>query len=89
MIDQKQIAKQMIQFNKAAFDNSFKAMSMVYEQNEKMVGTFIEQAAWLPGEGKKAISEWMNAYKKGTDDFKKTVDDQYKKVEDYFSGSEK
>jgi len=89
MIDQKQIAKQMIQFNKAAFDNSFKAMSMVYEQNEKMVGTFIEQAAWLPGEGKKAISEWMNAYKKGCDSFKKTVDDQYKKVEDYFSDSKK
>ena len=89
MIDNKQIGKQMIQFNKAAFDNSFKAMSMVYEQNEKMVGTFLDQAAWLPGEGKKAISEWMNAYKKGCDDFKKTVDDQYKKVEGFFSGSKK
>jgi hypothetical protein len=54
-----------------------------------MVGTFLDQAAWLPGEGKKAISEWMNAYKKGCDDFKKTVDDQYKKVEDFFSGSKK
>ena len=89
MIDQKQIGKQMIQFNKSAFDNSFSAMSMVYEQNEKMVGTFLEQATWLPAEGKKAISDWMNAYKKGCDGFKKTVDDQYKKVEDFFSGSAK
>lgn len=89
MFDQKQIAKQMIQFNKSAFDNSFKAMSMVYEQNEKMVDTFLAQAAWLPAEGKKAITDWMNAYKKGSDGFKKTVDDQYKKVEDFFSGSEK
>ena len=89
MIDQKQIAKQMIQFNKAAFDNSFKAMSMVYEQNEKMVGTFLDQAAWLPGEGKKAISEWMNAYKKGCDDFKSKVDGQYGKVEEFFSAPEK
>ena len=89
MFDQKEIAKQMIQFNKAAVDNSFKAMSMVYEQNEKMVGTLVEQAAWLPSEGKKAISDWMNAYKKGCDDFKKTVDDQYKKVEAFLSGSKK
>ena len=89
MIDQKQIAKQMIQFNKSAFDNSFKAMSMVYEQNEKMVDTFLEQAAWLPADGKKAIHDWMNAYKKGCDDIKKTVDDQYKKVDAYISGSVK
>ena len=33
MIDNKLIGKQMIQFNKAAFDNSFKAMSMVVEQS--------------------------------------------------------
>jgi hypothetical protein len=88
MIDQKQIAKQMIQFNKAAFDNSFKAMSMVYEQNEKMVGTFIEQDAWLPDEGKKAIFEWINTYKKGCNDLKSLVDGQYGKVEKFFSASE-
>jgi hypothetical protein len=44
MMDQKQIAKQMIQFNKTAFDNSFNAMTMVYEQNEKMVDTYLQQA---------------------------------------------
>ena len=36
-MDNKQIAKQMIQFNKAVFDNSIRAMTMVVEQNEKMV----------------------------------------------------
>lgn len=88
MMDQKQIARQMIQFNKTAFDNSFNAMTMVYEQNEKMVGAFLDQAAWLPEEGKKAISDWMNAYKKGCEDFKKMVDENYQKVEDFFSASE-
>ncbi len=34
-MDQKTIAEQMIQFNKIAMDNSIKAMTMVYEQNEK------------------------------------------------------
>ena len=40
-MDNKQITKQMIQFNKTAFDNSFSAMTMVYEQNEKMLEAFL------------------------------------------------
>ena len=86
-MDQKQIARQMIQFNKTAFDNSFNAMTMVYEQNEKMVNAFLEQATWLPENGRQAITDWIKAYQKGSADFKKMVDDNYKKVEEFFSAS--
>ncbi|MEA3232114.1 MAG: hypothetical protein U9Q05_10220 [Thermodesulfobacteriota bacterium] len=86
-MDQKQMAKQMLQFNKTAFDNTFNAMTMVYDQNEKMVGTFLQQAAWLPEDGRKAISDWMEAYKKGGENFKNLVDENYQKVEDFFAGS--
>lgn len=85
-MDQKQIAAQMIQFNKTAFDNSFKAIAMVYEQNEKMLDTFLAQATWLPEDGKKAIQDWMKSYKTGCDNFKKMVDENYSKVESYFEG---
>jgi polyhydroxyalkanoate synthesis regulator phasin len=87
-MDQKLIAKQMIQFNKTAFDNSFNAMTMVYEQSEKMVDTFLQQAAWMPEEGKKAIETWMQSYKKGCEDFKKMADKNYQKVEAFFSDTE-
>jgi hypothetical protein len=83
-MDNKQIAKQMIKFNKTAFDNSFSAMTMVYEQNEKMVETFLGQASWMPEEGKKAIGDWLAAYRNGCNDFKKMVDENYAKVEAYF-----
>ena len=86
-MDQKQIAKQMIQFNKTAFDNSFNAMTMVYEQNEKMVDTYLQQATWMPEEGRKAIENWMQSYKKGCEDFKKLADENYQKVEAFFAGS--
>ncbi len=86
-MDQKQIAQQMIQFNKTAFDNSFNAMSMVYEQSEKMVGTFLQQATWIPEEGRKAIENWMKTYKKGCEDFKMLADENYRKVEEFFAGS--
>jgi polyhydroxyalkanoate synthesis regulator phasin len=86
-MDQKQILKQMIDFNKAAFDNTFNAMVLLQEQSEKMSNTVLEQATWLPEEGKKAITDWIKAYKKGREDFKKAVDENFKKVEDFFSKS--
>ena len=86
-MDQKTIAKQMIQFNKTAIDNSFKAMTMVYEQNEKIAGVFMEQATWLPEEGKKAIKDWMATYKSGCENFKSLVDESYAKVDSFFSDS--
>ena len=79
----------MIEFNKAAFDNSFNAMMMLQEQSEKMVNTFLEQASWLPEEGTKAINEWVKAYKKGREDFKKLIDENFKKVEDFFASTDK
>ncbi|MBT8371455.1 MAG: hypothetical protein HKO68_16440 [Desulfobacterales bacterium] len=79
--------KQMLDFNKTAFDNSFSAMLTIQEQNAKMVDTFIEQAAWMPEEGKKVIRDWVGAYKKGCEDFKKAADANYKKVDQYFASA--
>ena len=83
---QKRLLKQMLDFNKATFDNTFNAMLMLQEQAEKMASTLLEQAA-LPEEGKKAVNEWVNAYKKGREEFKKSVDAGFKKVEEYFGSS--
>lgn len=83
-MDPKQIAKQMIAFNKAAFDNNFNAMYALHEQNERIINKFWEKAPVFPEEGKKAVAEWMKTYKKGCEDFKKTVDENFKKVEDFF-----
>lgn len=84
-MDQKKVFKQMIDFNKAAFDNSFNAMVMLQEQTERMAGTLLEQANWLPAEGKKAIQDWVAAYKNGRETFKKSVDDSFEKVDDFFA----
>lgn len=88
MMDQKKLFKQMIDFQKATFDNSFKAMTTLQEQGEKMVNMFIEQAPWLPEEGRTAVTEWINAYKTGRDNFKDTVESNFNKVTDFFSAGE-
>ncbi len=84
-MDQKQIFKQMLEFNKATFDNTFNGLVMLQEQAERVSDTLLSQANWLPEEGKKAINEWTKAYKKGREDFRKTVDESFKKVEEFFS----
>ncbi len=83
------LAKQMIEFNKAAFDNSFNTMVLLQEQTEKMVNAFLEQSPWLPEEGKKILNEWIAAYKKGREEFKKVVNEGYKKVDSYFAEATK
>lgn len=78
------VTKQMIEFNKTTFENSFNAVVMLQDQTEKMTNAVIAQMPYLPEEGKKAINEWVKVYKKGRDDFKKAVDENFKKAEDIF-----
>lgn len=88
-MEQKQMAKQIMDFNKKAFDNSFSAMSALQDQTEKLVFNILDKAAWFPEEGKKVINDWVISYKKGRDDFKASADESYKKVADFFAQEEK
>jgi len=83
-MDQKKLLKQVVDFNKATMDNAYNAMCLMQEQAERMGQSTLDQATWLPEEGKKVLTDLMAAYKKGRDDFKKGVDEAFKKVEAYF-----
>ena len=78
------VAKQMMDLQKATFDNSFQAMVLFQEQTEKMADRLLEQTFWMPEEGRKVLSDWVKSYKKGRDDFKKVVDQNFKNAEALF-----
>jgi polyhydroxyalkanoate synthesis regulator phasin len=84
-MEPKQMAKQMVDFNKKAFDGSFEAMAAMQEQTEKMVSTMMQQTQFFPEEGKKLITDWLKTYKKGREEFKAAADENFKKVDAYFS----
>jgi hypothetical protein len=88
MMDQKKLFKQMLDFNKSAFENSFNAMVMLQEQAERVGSTILDQATWLPEDGRKAVKDWVDAFKKGRQEFKGMIDENYKRVETYFSEGE-
>jgi polyhydroxyalkanoate synthesis regulator phasin len=84
-MDNTQILKQMMDFQKTTFDNAFSAMVMMQGQAEQMANNLIDQATWLPEEGRKVVADWVAAYKKGRDEYKAYVDDSFKKVEEFFA----
>jgi predicted aminopeptidase len=84
-MDNTQILKQMLDFQKTTFDNAFSAMVMMQGQSEQMVNGLLDQATWLPEEGRKAVAEWVATCNKGRDDYKGLVDESFKKVESFFA----
>lgn len=80
--------RQIMDFNKNVFDNTFNAIMNIGEQNEKMFRTLVDQT-WLPDEGKNAVLESINIYRKGWTDFKKATDETYKTMVKYLGEDEK
>ncbi len=89
MMDPKKMGKQMIDFYKSTFDNSFSAMMMLQEQMERMGNLYFGQMVNVPDEVKKGLAEWTKNYKKNCDDFKKMMDDSFKKLEAFMGEAEK
>ena len=84
-MEQKQIIKQMIEHNKNVFEATFNSMAMLQDQMENATNMILEQAAWLPAEGRKVIERWVKTCKNGRENFKSTVDECFKKVESFFA----
>jgi len=74
----------MIDFQKATFDNTFTAVTMLQDQAERMVNTMLEQTNWLPEESRRAIDEMVGTYKKGRAEFKGVMDENFVKLTDLF-----
>jgi polyhydroxyalkanoate synthesis regulator phasin len=88
-MEMQKMGKQLINFQKSLFENSYHAMNMVFEQTENMVNSFLKQMPMVPEESKKAMDDVLVFYKKSRDDFKKAVDDGFTKMEEIFIPKEK
>ncbi len=80
-MNQFNFAKQMLDFSRTSFENSYGAMCMMQEQSEKMMNSFMQQATWIPSEGKKAMADMTAMCKKSCSEFKKAMDENFVKAE--------
>ena len=89
-IEQELISREAgIELSEEAIENSYNIIAMLQDQGEEITNTFMEQASWVPQEGRQAFMEWSRMYKKGRADFKRAVNDGYKKVEGFFTAAVK
>jgi hypothetical protein len=76
-MDMKNMALQMVDVQKTAFDSGYETLVALQDQAEKVLNTLVDQSGWFPSEGKGALSEWMGMYKRERDDFKRALDDGF------------
>ena len=56
MMDPKKMGKQMIDFYKTNFDNSYNAMMMLQEQMDRMGACIMDKIVIFPEEAKKGLT---------------------------------
>ncbi|MFO7569984.1 MAG: hypothetical protein R6W75_09320 [Smithellaceae bacterium] len=84
-MENKEIAKQMMDYQKAAIETGFNSMLMLQEQTSKAVDTVMKQSPWIPAQAKSLVDEWSSIYKKSTLDMKDAIEQNYSKMEEFFT----
>jgi hypothetical protein len=85
-MDQKQLFKQIIEFNQTTFNNTFNAAVLVQDQFERVANAALDQIPGLPVEGRKAVENWADVFKTGRNMFKQQIDNSFEQAEKLFMG---
>lgn len=80
-MEQKQVFRQVFEFNQATFNNAFEAMVLLQDQFEKIANTALDQMPGMPPEGRKAMENWAALFKNGRENFKQQVDNSFEQAE--------
>jgi hypothetical protein len=81
------LAKQMIDFQKTAFNNTFDIVMAVQDQSEKITRSWCEKSGILPDQSKKMMHDWGNVIKKSLGEYKKVVNNGFDTIETCFDFS--
>ena len=77
------IAKQMIDLQRVSVEGLIGNVIMFWDQTASVWNSLLNQAAWVPEEGKKAFREWIDSNKKGCETFKDAVNNGYASLEKF------
>jgi hypothetical protein len=83
-MEQTQVIKQIVDFQKNVFENSYGAMETARTRTENMVNSMMDNAFWIPEPVKTACNDWNRTINEGCQSFKKMVDDNFDKMESFF-----
>jgi hypothetical protein len=76
------MTKQMIDFNKAVFDNTFNGIAFMQDYSENMMDGFMRQFPWVTEQNQKPLKDSMEFIKKARTDYKNVVDQGFDQLEE-------
>ena len=82
-----QITKQILAFQKGVFTSWHDAMSTLQDQTASTMDTLLNQANWLPAEGRQVTLKWISACKEESDRFRAYVEAGFSDLEKYLAKS--
>ena len=75
--------KQMINFQKSAFNHTFDIFMALKDQSEKIAGNWCEKNSIFPEQGKIFMNDWTRMIEKGLEEYKKMVNAGFASMENY------
>ncbi len=72
------IAKQTLQIYYAALTKTLDTTMAVQDQSQKIMENMLNQTPGIPDEGKRAISDWIEACRNQTEAIRSVIDEGFK-----------
>lgn len=71
-------AKQSLQLCHAALTQTLDAALTVQDQSQKTIDSLLDQTPGIPAEGRRAISDWIEACRQQTEAVKTVIDEGFR-----------
>lgn len=68
-----QITKKVIDLQKMSFENWYDALAIAQDQAASTMNLMLNQATWIPDDGRNAVQNWINVCKEERNRFKSYV----------------
>lgn len=79
-----QIAKRVIDFQKMSFDHWYNTLALFQDQAESTMDLVLNQATWIPENGRNAIQSWGSVCQQERGRFKSYLDKSFGALEKAF-----
>ena len=80
--------KQMVDFQKVFFDNTFGLIKTFQNQSQVLMNLSMENNPWIHGGGKKVCDLWADTFEKSMNDYKSFMDTNLNRATEMFVSSE-
>ena len=79
-----EFTKQIVEYQKAAFNSGFNIIAKLQDQAETTAATFLEKTWGVPKDSQKIFNQWSEVFRKGRNDFKNMIDQNFNAIENLF-----